>query len=255
MNPTPPLIEIDRVGKSFGPREVLRSVSLSAAESSVTCVIGPSGSGKSTLLRCVNLLERIDTGSITVAGELMGYTRRNGRLYELGPRAVARQRARTGMVFQNFRLFPHMTVLANLTEAPRAVLGLSRAEAEDRARSLLARVGLADRADSLPSRLSGGEQQRAAIARALAMRPRVMLLDEPTSALDPELTGEVLKVIRALAGDGMTMVIVTHEMQFAREIADRVVFMDEGSVVETGPPAQVLDRPEQPRTARFLARS
>ncbi|WKD37177.1 amino acid ABC transporter ATP-binding protein [Streptomyces xanthophaeus] len=248
------MIELDGVTKSFGPQRVLDGISLGVERSTVTCVIGPSGSGKSTLLRCVNRLERIDAGSITVDGELMGYHWRYGRLHELGPRQIARQRARTGMVFQNFRLFPHMTVLDNLTEAPMAVLGLPRARAEARAHALLEQVGLSGKAAARPTRLSGGEQQRAAIARALAMRPKVMLFDEPTSALDPELTGEVLKVIRALADDGMTMVIVTHEMQFAREIADHVVFMDEGRIVESGPPEQVLDHPAQPRTARFLIR-
>lgn len=250
----PLMIELDGVSKSFGPQRVLDTVSLGVGPSTVTCVIGPSGSGKSTLLRCVNRLERIDAGSITVDGELIGHHWRGGRLHELGPRAVARQRARTGMVFQNFRLFPHMTVLDNLVEAPMAVLGLSRARAEARAHDLLEQVGLSGKAAARPTRLSGGEQQRAAIARALAMRPKVMLFDEPTSALDPELTGEVLKVIRALADDGMTMIVVTHEMQFAREIADQVVFMDEGRIVESGPPGQVLDHPVQPRTVRFLTR-
>ncbi|GJF33154.1 ATP-binding protein [Kitasatospora sp. NE20-6] len=248
------MIEATGVRKAFGTLTVLDDVSLTVPESTVTCVIGPSGSGKSTLLRCVNRLERIDAGRIVVDGELVGHEWRRGRLYERSRRAVARQRTRTGMVFQNFRLFPHMTVLDNVTEAPRALLGLKRAAAEERARDLLARVGLADKAASRPHQLSGGEQQRAAIARALATEPRAMLFDEPTSALDPELTGDVLEVIRELADGGMTMVVVTHEMRFARDIADQVVFMDNGRVVETGPPQQVFDAPHNDRTARFLTR-
>ncbi|MBG0851931.1 amino acid ABC transporter ATP-binding protein [Streptomyces spinoverrucosus] len=248
------MIEAVGIHKSFGALTVLDDVSLTVPESTVACVIGPSGSGKSTLLRCVNRLERIDAGRIVVDGELVGYEWRGDRLYERPRRAVARQRIRTGMVFQNFRLFPHMTVLDNITEAPRALLGLKRAAAEQRARDLLARVGLAGKETSRPHQLSGGEQQRAAIARALAMEPRAMLFDEPTSALDPELTGGVLKVIRELADGGMTMIVVTHEMPFAREIADQVVFMDNGRVVEAGPPEEVFDAPRNDRTARFLAR-
>jgi ABC-type polar amino acid transport system ATPase subunit len=248
------MIEAAGVHKSFGGPAVLDDVSLTVPESTVTCVIGPSGSGKSTLLRCVNRLERIDAGRIVVDGELVGYEWRGDRLYERPRRAVARQRTRTGMVFQNFRLFPHMTVLDNVTEAPRALLGLRRAAAEERARDLLARVGLAGKENSRPHQLSGGEQQRAAIARALAMEPRAMLFDEPTSALDPELTREVLTVIRELADGGMTMIVVTHEMRFAREIADQVVFMDNGRVVETGSPDEVFDAPRNDRTVRFLAR-
>ncbi|MFJ8043428.1 amino acid ABC transporter ATP-binding protein [Kitasatospora sp. NPDC096147] len=249
------MIEAVAVRKSFGALTVLDGVSLTVPESTVTCVIGPSGSGKSTLLRCVNRLETIDGGRIVVDGELVGHEWRGGRLYERSRRAVARQRTRTGMVFQNFRLFPHLTVLENVTEAPRALLGLGRAEAEERARGLLARVGLADKVRSRPRQLSGGEQQRAAIARALAMEPRAMLFDEPTSALDPELTGEVLNVIRELADGGMTMIVVTHELRFAREVADQVVFMDNGRVVESGPPEAVLDAPSEERTVRFLART
>ncbi|MEU9558365.1 amino acid ABC transporter ATP-binding protein [Streptomyces fumanus] len=248
------MIEAVGVRKSFGALTVLDDVSLTVPESTVTCVIGPSGSGKSTLLRCVNRLEGIDAGRIVVDGELVGYEWRGGRLRERSRRSVARQRTRTGMVFQNFRLFPHMTVLDNITEAPRALLGLKRAAAEERARGLLARVGLAGKETSRPHQLSGGEQQRAAIARALAMEPRAMLFDEPTSALDPELTREVLTVIRELADGGMTMIVVTHEMRFAREIADQVVFMDKGRIIETGPPATVFDAPRNDRTARFLAR-
>ncbi|MBZ6083932.1 amino acid ABC transporter ATP-binding protein [Streptomyces olivaceus] len=248
------MIEAVGVRKSFGAQTVLDDVSLTVPESTVTCVIGPSGSGKSTLLRCVNRLERIDAGRIVVDGELVGHEWRGDRLRERSRRAVARQRIRTGMVFQNFRLFPHMTVLDNVTEAPRALLGLKRAAARERARELLARVGLAGKEASRPHQLSGGEQQRAAIARALAMEPRAMLFDEPTSALDPELTREVLTVIRELADGGMTMVVVTHEMRFAREIADQAVFMDRGRIVETGPPESVFDAPRNERTARFLAR-
>ncbi|KFF97878.1 arginine ABC transporter ATP-binding protein [Streptomyces scabiei] len=248
------MIEAVGVRKSFGALTVLDDVSLTVPESTVTCVIGPSGSGKSTLLRCVNRLERIDAGRIVVDGELVGHEWRGDRLYERSRRAVARQRTRTGMVFQNFRLFPHMTVLGNVTEAPRALLGLKRAAAEELARDLLARVGLAGKETSRPHQLSGGEQQRAAIARALAMGPRAMLFDEPTSALDPELTREVLTVIRELADGGMTMIVVTHEMRFAREIADQVVFMDNGRIVETGLPEEVFDSPRNDRTVRFLAR-
>ncbi|WP_405010109.1 amino acid ABC transporter ATP-binding protein [Kitasatospora sp. NBC_01539] len=249
------MIEAVGVRKAFGALTVLDGVSLSVPESTVTCVIGPSGSGKSTLLRCVNRLERIDAGRIVVDGELVGHEWRRGRLYERSRRAVARQRTRTGMVFQNFRLFPHMSVLDNVTEAPRALLGVKRAAAEERAGELLARVGLTGKEASRPHQLSGGEQQRAAIARALAMEPRAMLFDEPTSALDPELTGDVLQAIRELADGGMTMIVVTHEMRFAREIADQVVFMDNGRVVETGPPAEVFDAPRNERTARFLTRT
>lgn len=248
------MIAIEGLRKSFRGVTVLDGVSLSVPESTVTCVVGPSGSGKSTLLRCINRLELIDAGCIVVDGELVGYEWRGDRLYEKSRRAVVRQRTRTGMVFQNFRLFPHMTVLDNVTEAPRALLGLKRAEAEKRARDLLARVGLVGKEDSRPRQLSGGEQQRAAIARALAMEPKAMLFDEPTSALDPELTREVLTVIRELARGGMTMIVVTHEMRFAREIADQIVFMDGGRIVEAGPPEQVLDAPRSDRTARFLAR-
>ncbi|MEU3983420.1 amino acid ABC transporter ATP-binding protein [Streptomyces sp. NPDC026672] len=247
------MIEAVGVRKSFGALTVLDDVSLTVPESTVTCVIGPSGSGKSTLLRCVNRLERIDAGRIVVDGELVGHEWRRGRLYERSRRAVARQRARTGMVFQNFRLFPHMTVLDNVTESPRALLGLKRAAAEERARDLLARVGLTGKETSRPHQLSGGEQQRAAIARALAMEPRAMLFDEPTSALDPELTREVLTVIRELADGGMTMIVVTHEMRFARDIADQVVFMADGRVVETGTPQEVFDAPRNDRTVRFLS--
>ncbi|MDH6132389.1 polar amino acid transport system ATP-binding protein [Kitasatospora sp. MAA4] len=246
-------VEIHEVGKALGGRQVLDGVSLTVPPGTVTCVIGPSGSGKSTLLRCVNRLERIDRGHILVGGELLGHGWRGGRLYELPERVVARRRAQIGMVFQNFQLFPHLTVLRNIVEAPVAVRRTPRREAERQARELLDRVGLADKADVLPGRLSGGQQQRVAIARALAMAPRVMLFDEPTSALDPELVGEVLKVIRSLADDGMTMLVVTHEMGFVREVADQVALLDGGRIVESGPPSAVLDAPTSERTARFLA--
>ncbi|MFC0042395.1 amino acid ABC transporter ATP-binding protein [Actinomadura rayongensis] len=236
----------------YGATHVLRGVDLEVAAGEVVCLIGPSGSGKSTLLRCVNHLQPIAAGTVHVGGELIGHRRHGDALHELKPRQVARQRAGIGMVFQNFNLFPHLTVLENLVEAPVAVRRLRRADAEERARALVARVGLAGREGSYPRQLSGGQQQRIAIARALAMEPAVMLFDEPTSALDPELVGEVLGVMRDLAGTGMTMVVVTHEMGFAREAADRVVFLDEGRVVESGPPARLLADPEQARTRAFL---
>jgi polar amino acid transport system ATP-binding protein len=247
------MIEIRRVGRSLGGQRVLEDVDLIVPEATVTCVIGPSGSGKSTLLRCVNRLERIDRGWIAVGGELIGYRWHRGRLRELGAAAVARQRARIGMVFQEFHLFPHFSVLDNVVEAPMAVLGMDRPAAVARARDLLAKVGLSEKETASPGTLSGGEKQRVAIARALAMSPKVMLFDEPTSALDPERSGEVLKVIRDLADDGMTMLVVTHELRFAREIADEIVFMDAGRIVESGPPANLLDRPRQARTAEFVS--
>ncbi|MEU4801771.1 amino acid ABC transporter ATP-binding protein [Actinosynnema sp. NPDC023587] len=247
-------IQVTDLHKSFGGTPVLRGVDLSVARGSVTCVIGPSGSGKSTLLRCLNHLEKPDRGEIEVGGVLVGYRRHGGKLHELKERVVAGQRASIGMVFQGFHLFGHLTVLQNVVEAPVGVLGLPRAEAEELARSLIARVGLAGREDAYPRRLSGGQQQRVAIARALAMRPEVMLFDEPTSALDPELVGEVLEVMKDLAADGMTMVVVTHEIAFARSVADTVVFLDEGLVVETGPPDVVIDGPRHARTREFLAR-
>ncbi|WP_125775769.1 amino acid ABC transporter ATP-binding protein [Antribacter gilvus] len=252
------MVQVRGVHKVFGhgPHgvHVLRGVDLDVTRGSVTVVLGPSGSGKSTLLRCVNELEDISAGSVHVGGELMGYRRdAAGRLHRLHPRAIARQRARIGMVFQRFHLFPHLTALENVMEAPVQVRGLRRAAARERALELLDRVGLGDRVDHYPAQLSGGQQQRVAIARALAMDPELMLFDEPTSALDPELVGEVLGVMRSLADSGMTMIVVTHEIGFAREVADHVVFMDEGAVVEEGTPAQVLGAPREQRTKDFLA--
>jgi polar amino acid transport system ATP-binding protein len=235
---------LEDVHKSFGKVEVLKGIDLELAEHEVVCLIGASGSGKSTLLRCVNLLEAVDRGRIVVSGE------------ELTVRGVDlnRVRRRIGLVFQAYNLFPHMSVLANVTLAPRKALKLPRAEAEERAVGLLERFGLADKRDEYPDRLSGGQQQRVAIVRALAMRPDLMLLDEVTSALDPELVAEVLNVIRGLAAEGMTMLIATHEMSFARDIADRVVFLDEGVLLEEGPPDQIFSSPKEPRTQQFLQR-
>ncbi|ANF58302.1 amino acid ABC transporter ATP-binding protein [Halotalea alkalilenta] len=246
-------IEISRVSKSFGFSRVLDDVSLAIPAGSVCVVLGPSGSGKSTLLRCVNHLESVDAGTIEVGGELIGYRRDGDRLHELSARAVARQRARIGMVFQHFNLFPHRTVIENLIEAPLLVRRESKAVAIARAQRLLAQVGLADRAAAWPRELSGGQQQRIAIARALAMEPEVMLFDEPTSALDPELVGDVLQVMKSLARSGMTMMVVTHEIGFAREVADQIVFMDQGRIIESGPPSQVLDAPRHGRTSAFLS--
>ncbi|KAA2254287.1 amino acid ABC transporter ATP-binding protein [Solihabitans fulvus] len=251
---TSPMVRVRDLHKSYGAVPVLRGVDLDVGAGEVTCVIGPSGSGKSTLLRCLNHLEKINAGEVEVAGELIGYRRHKGKLHELGPRAITRQRAAIGMVFQNFNLFPHLTVLENIAEAPIAVLRRSRTDAVARARELVRRVGLAGREDDYPRRLSGGQQQRIAIARALAMDPKLMLFDEPTSALDPELVGDVLGVMKDLADGGMTMVVVTHEMGFAREAADTVVFLDEGVVVESGAPDDVLRNPRQARTREFLAR-
>jgi polar amino acid transport system ATP-binding protein len=248
-----PLVHVRGLTKSFGSHRVLEGVDLDVAAGEVVVLLGPSGSGKSTLLRCLNHLERPDDGFVQIDGELIGYRYAGGRLHELRPAAITRQRARIGMVFQQFNLFPHRTVLANLVEAPVAVRGLSRDEAVTQARELLARVGLAGREDSYPRQLSGGQQQRVAIARALAMRPEVMLFDEPTSALDPELVGEVLTVMRDLARSGMTMIVVTHEIGFAREVADTVVFLDQGRIVESGPPSDVLLNPRHERARAFLA--
>ncbi|WP_020014795.1 amino acid ABC transporter ATP-binding protein [Promicromonospora sukumoe] len=246
------LLEIRGVHKSYGLLEALRGVDLTVRPGEVAAIIGPSGSGKSTLLRAINHLEKVDRGFVSLDGELIGYARRGNTLRELTEREILRRRTRIGFVFQNFNLFPHLTVLENVVEAPIFAQGRPRTEAEAEARELLARVGLADRADDRPRQLSGGQQQRVAIARALALRPAVVLFDEPTSALDPELVGEVLGVIKELAGTGTTLVVVTHEVGFAREIADTVVFMDEGVVVEQGPPADVLDHPVNPRTQAFL---
>jgi polar amino acid transport system ATP-binding protein len=242
------------VHKKFGRLEVLRGVSTAVARGEVVVVIGPSGSGKTTLLRCINHLETLDSGRIYVDGELIGYREVNGRLREDSEREVARKRSAIGMVFQRFNLFPHLTALGNVMEAPLRVKKLPRREAEELGRQLLTKVGLEDKLDVHPSRLSGGQQQRIAIARALAMEPKLMLFDEPTSALDPELVGEVLDVMKSLAREGMTMVVVTHEMGFAREVADRVVFMDEGLIVEEGMPEAILQSPQQERTKAFLNR-
>ncbi|KVD09785.1 ectoine/hydroxyectoine ABC transporter ATP-binding protein EhuA [Burkholderia ubonensis] len=242
------------VSKQFGAQRVLERVSFVAPRGSVTVIVGPSGSGKSTLLRTINHLERVDDGYIDIDGELIGYRRDGDVLYELKERDVLKRRTEVGMVFQNFNLFPHLTVLENLVEAPVAVGGATRDAAERTARALLARVGLTDKADAYPRQLSGGQQQRVAIARALALRPKVLLFDEPTSALDPELVNEVLDVIKELARSGTTLVIVTHEIGFAREVADNVLFMENGRIVEAGPPAIVLDQPTHPRTREFLSR-
>jgi polar amino acid transport system ATP-binding protein len=248
-----PVVDARSVEKSFGANRVLRGISMSVAAGEVVCVIGPSGSGKSTFLRCINHLERIDAGYLSVGGEMVGYRRSGDRLYELRPNEVARMRAKIGMVFQRFNLFPHMTVMQNLVEAPIKVLRESKRDATANAEALLERVGLADKRDAYPASLSGGQQQRVAIARALAMRPELMLFDEPTSALDPELVRDVLAVMKSLAADGMTMVVVTHEMGFAHEAADRVCFMDEGCVVEEGAPDQLLGSPRHERTRTFLS--
>jgi len=249
-----PMVQSDRVSKSFGSNQVLKSISLTVTRGEVMCLVGPSGSGKSTFLRCINHLEKLSAGRLSVDGELIGYREAHGKLYELHPREAARQRRDIGMVFQLFNLFPHMTALENVMEAPQRTLGLSKAEAEQRARDLLTRVGLDDRADYYPAHLSGGQQQRVAIARALAMEPKLMLFDEPTSALDPELVGEVLDVMNGLAQSGMTMIVVTHEMGFAREVADSLVFMDGGVVVESGHPGDVLSNPQHERTQAFLSK-
>ncbi|MCE5292680.1 MAG: amino acid ABC transporter ATP-binding protein [Nocardiaceae bacterium] len=251
---TTPAVHVDRVYKSFGTTRVLNGLSLTVATGEVVCVIGPSGAGKSTLLRCINHLETVTAGQIFVAGSRIGYAERKGKVYELAPRHVARQRRRVGMVFQNFNLFPHRTALDNIIEAPIYVRGLSEQTATTRAHELLERVGLRNKANSYPAQLSGGEQQRVAIARALAMDPQLMLFDEPTSALDPELVGDVLTVMRDLAADGMTMIVVTHEMGFAREVADRIAFLDAGVVVESGRPADLLRNPTHDRTRAFLSR-
>jgi len=250
----PPMVLAEGVHKRFGRLEVLRGIDLAVQRSEVMCVIGPSGSGKSTFLRCINHLEQINAGRLYVDGVLVGYRQRGDKLYELRESEVAQQRIGVGMVFQHFNLFPHMTALGNVVEAPLRVKKESKREVHERARALLDRVGLADKADSYPSQLSGGQQQRVAIARALAMRPKLMLFDEPTSALDPELVGEVLDVMRGLAETGMTMVVVTHEMGFAREVGDELVFMDAGVVVEAGPPREVLANPQHERTRSFLSK-
>ncbi|WP_083939658.1 amino acid ABC transporter ATP-binding protein [Nocardiopsis chromatogenes] len=248
------MVLAENVHKSFGRLEVLRGIDLEVRRGEVMCVVGPSGSGKSTFLRCINHLEKINGGRLWVNGRLMGYRQHRGRLYELHDSQVAAQRRDIGMVFQAFNLFPHMSVLANVVEAPVRVKREPRAAARERAMGLLDKVGLADKAAAFPRQLSGGQQQRVAIARALAMRPELMLFDEPTSALDPELVGEVLDVMKDLAREGMTMVVVTHEMGFAREVGDSLVFMDGGVVVESGTPGQVLTEPRHERTQAFLSK-
>jgi polar amino acid transport system ATP-binding protein len=248
------MVKVEQVHKSFGLNAVLKGIDLEVQRGEVMCVIGPSGSGKSTLLRCINHLEKINAGRIFVDGELVGYRERNNKLYELKQSEVAKQRAEVGMVFQHFNLFPHMTALGNIIEAPARVKKMSKDDADARGRELLARVGLAGREDAYPRQLSGGQQQRVAIARALAMDPKLMLFDEPTSALDPELVGEVLDVMRDLAKSGMTMFVVTHEMGFAREVGDQLVFMDEGVIVESGTPRDVIANPQHERTKSFLSK-
>ncbi len=252
--PGHPMVKAEGVRKSYGQVEVLKGIDLEVRQGEVFCLIGPSGSGKSTFLRCINHLEKINGGFLSVDGELVGYRQKGDRLYELKDREVAVKRQDIGMVFQRFNLFPHMTALQNIIEAPVQVKGESRAEAKQRGMALLERVGLADKADSYPSQLSGGQQQRVAIARALAMKPKLMLFDEPTSALDPELVGDVLDVMRDLAREGMTMIVVTHEMGFAREVGDALVFMDGGVVVESGHPREVLTNPQHERTRAFLSK-
>ena len=246
------MVKAEGVSKSYGSNLVLRSISLEVMPGEVLCLVGPSGSGKSTFLRCINHLEEVNAGRLFVDGELVGYREKHGKLYELHPREAAAQRKDIGMVFQRFNLFPHMTALENVMIAPQLHKKAEKTVLKAEAMDLLAKVGLADRHDYYPSQLSGGQQQRVAIARALAMKPKLMLFDEPTSALDPELVGEVLEVMKELARSGMTMVVVTHEMGFAREVADKLVFMDGGVVVEAGDPTEVLTNPQRERTKAFL---
>ena len=247
------MIEAQQVCKKDGRLEVLKGIDLQVPKGTVTCLIGPSGSGKSTMLRCVNHLEKVNAGRLYVDGDLIGYRERDGVLYEISEKDAAKQRSDIGMVFQNFNLFPHRTVIENIIEAPIHVKKQPESKARARAMELLEQVGLAHKADAYPVQLSGGQQQRVAIARAVAMEPKLMLFDEPTSALDPELVGEVLRVMKQLADDGMTMLVVTHEMGFAHEVADQVVFMADGVVVEAGTPEQVLDNPKEQRTKEFLS--
>ena len=249
-----PMVRAERVCKNFGALDVLKGVSLEVGRGKVLCIVGPSGSGKSTFLRCINHLEQVNAGRLYVDGELVGYRERGGKLHEMRPKDAARQRRDIGMVFQHFNLFPHRTALENVVEAPMQVKGIKRDAAVAKARELLDRVGLSAKADAYPAQLSGGQQQRVAIARALAMEPKLMLFDEPTSALDPELVGEVLAVMKQLAGEGMTMLVVTHEMGFAREVADELVFMDAGVVVERGNPREVMSDPKHDRTKAFLSK-
>jgi polar amino acid transport system ATP-binding protein len=246
------MIELAKVSKSFGAHRVLRDVDLAVQRSEVVCLIGPSGSGKSTLLRCVNFLEPYDSGDLRIDGRLIGYEDASGARWPMAPRALREMRREIGMVFQHFNLWPHMTALGNVAEPLRRVRALPAREAADRAMAMLTRVGLAAKADAYPSRLSGGQQQRVAIARALAMQPRLMLFDEPTSALDPELVGEVLEVMKSLAAEGMTMLIVTHEMGFAAHVAGRIAFIDEGRIIDDGPPRRVFHESPEPRVRQFL---
>jgi len=248
------MIRCDDVHKRFGRTEVLRGITCDIAKGEVVVVAGPSGSGKSTLLRCINHLERVDKGRIYVDGQPVGYREVNGKFVEKSEREVARMRAAIGMVFQRFNLFPQLTALGNVTDAPIHVRKIGRSQAMEAGRAMLQKVGLGDKIDSYPGQLSGGQQQRVAIARALAMEPKVMLFDEPTSALDPELVGEVLEVMKSLARDGMTMIVVTHEMGFAREVADRVMLIDEGIIVEEGPPEEFFNNPSHDRTKLFLSK-
>jgi polar amino acid transport system ATP-binding protein len=248
------MVDARQVRKSFGPLSVLKGVDMTVEAGEVVCLVGPSGSGKSTFLRCINHLEKIDSGTLLVDGELLGYRQQGNRLHELRESEIAAKRAKLGMVFQRFNLFPHMTTLENVIEAPIQVKREPRGQAISVARALLERVGLKDKLEAYPGQLSGGQQQRVAIARALAMKPKLMLFDEPTSSLDPELVGEVLDVMQDLANDGMTMIIVTHEMGFAREACDWVAFMDDGAIVEYGPPNDVFDNPRHGRTQAFLSR-
>ncbi len=249
-----PMVESQAVHKCFGPLEVLKGITLTVNRGEVMCLLGPSGSGKSTFLRCINHLEKINAGKLFVDGELVGYREGDGKIYELRDSEVCKKRAEIGMVFQRFNLFPHMTALGNVCDAPIKVKGVDKGEAREKARELLASVGLGDKIDAYPAQLSGGQQQRVAIARALAMDPKLMLFDEPTSALDPELVGDVLDAIKQLAEQGMTMVVVTHEIGFAREVGDTLVFMDGGVVVESGDPAEVIANPKHARTKDFLGK-
>ncbi|QRY54986.1 amino acid ABC transporter ATP-binding protein [Mycolicibacterium septicum] len=248
------MVHAESVCKNFGALHVLKGVTLDVGRGEVLCMVGPSGSGKSTFLRCINHLEQVNAGRLYVDGELIGYRERGGKLHEMAPRDAARQRRDIGMVFQHFNLFPHRTALENVIEAPIHVKRVKKDAALARAKDLLDQVGLSAKADAYPAQLSGGQQQRVAIARALAMNPKLMLFDEPTSALDPELVGEVLAVIKKLAGEGMTMVVVTHEMGFAREVADKLVFMDGGVIVESGNPREVMANPKHERTKEFLSK-
>jgi polar amino acid transport system ATP-binding protein len=249
-----PVVLAEGVHKSFGPIEVLKGIDLQVIPGEVLCIIGPSGSGKSTFIRCINHLEKIDSGRLLVDGHLVGYRRVGNKLHEMRESEIAKRREDVGMVFQHFNLFPHMTVLQNLIEAPTRVKKVPKGEAIETARALLKRVGLAEKEKAYPAQLSGGQQQRVAIARALCMKPKLMLFDEPTSALDPELVGEVLDVMKDLAREGMTMIVVTHEMGFAREVANELVFMDGGVVVEAGNPREVLANPQHERTKAFLSK-